>query len=232
MRFRDGVIFDKGLNQKLQEETAELAQLILYLQNRKRKCTKLSNIRIWDRCIDEAIDVLDEVVGVKVYKTKTSQGYQLYVKNDLKIQHDTADENHCYSDEDKAKYGLLIAILMFIYMMHRPGSPDYTVSESLLKRFLQEMGITENSCFGNQTDLNKLLGATYTAEFISQGWLAFTKGTDENGCDTVAYEWGPRAKSVIDPMTILRTYCTMDGSAPHHWRLHYQEAQNAVARDD
>lgn len=35
------------------------------------------------------------------------------------------------------------------------------------------MGITENSCFGNQTDLNKLFGATYTAEFISQGFFLF-----------------------------------------------------------
>uniref|UniRef100_A0A0R3RZ12 MAGE domain-containing protein n=1 Tax=Elaeophora elaphi TaxID=1147741 RepID=A0A0R3RZ12_9BILA len=231
MRFREGTILDE-VNQNLEKETPELAQLILYLQNRKRKCTKLTNIRIWERCIDETIDVLDKIIGVKVCKTKTSQGYQLYVKNALKIQHNTADENHCYSEEDKAKYGLLIAILLFIYMMHRPGSSNYTISENSLKNFLKEMGITENSCFGNQTDLNKLLGATYTAEFISQGWLAFTKGTDESGCDTVMYEWGPRAKAVIDPMTILRAYCTMDGSDPHHWRLHYQEAQNATAQND
>ncbi|EJD75600.1 hypothetical protein LOAG_17280 [Loa loa] len=93
------------------------------------------------------------------------------------------------------------------------------------------MGIVENSCFGNQADLNKLLGAAPTAEFISQGWLTFTKETDESGCDIITYDWGPRAKSVVDPMTILRIYCTMDGSVPHHWGLHYQEAQIAVARN-
>ncbi|CAG9538629.1 unnamed protein product [Cercopithifilaria johnstoni] len=231
MCIHEEVILDERINQKLEQETSELAQLILYLQSRRKKCTKLSNIRIWERCIDQAIDVLDKIIGIEVCKTKTPQGYQLYVKNALKTEHDTTDENHCYSDEDKAKYGLLIAVLMFIYMMHRPGSPSYTVSENSLKNFLKEMGITENSCFGNQTNLNKLLGAAYTAEFISQGWLAFTKGTDESGRDTVTYEWGPRAKSVVDPMTILRTYCAMDGSAPHHWRLHYQEAQNATARN-
>ncbi|VDK74611.1 unnamed protein product [Litomosoides sigmodontis] len=234
--FEENMTFDNSVGRGWGEQIAELSQLILYLQGRKRKGTKLANIRIWEHCIDEAIDVLDEVVGLKicfctVCKTKTSQGYELCVKNILKIQHDTSDENSCYTDEDKAKYGLLIAILMFIYMMHRPGSSNYSVSENSLKSFLKEMGIAENSCFGNQTDLNKLFGATYTAEFISQGWLAFTKRTDESGCDTVTYEWGHRAKSVIDPMEILQAYCTMDGSAPHHWGLHYREAHNAVARD-
>uniref|UniRef100_A0A8R1TQ79 MAGE domain-containing protein n=1 Tax=Onchocerca volvulus TaxID=6282 RepID=A0A8R1TQ79_ONCVO len=257
MRFRGPVILDEDEERKLEDRTAELAQLILYLQNRKKNCTKVSNIRMWVQCIDQTIGILDEIIGVKicffknqklinsscllemlcifilncVCKTKTSQGYRLYVKNTLKIQHETSDENSCYSDEDKAKYGLLIAILMFIYMMHRPGSLNYTVSENSLKNFLKEMGITENSCFGNQVDLNKLFGASPTAEFISQGWLAFTKEMDESGHDIITYEWGPRAKSFIDPMAILRAYSTMDGSTLHNWRLHYQEPQTAAARN-
>ncbi|VDK63792.1 unnamed protein product [Onchocerca ochengi] len=229
MRFRGPVILDEDEERKLEDRTAELAQLILYLQNRKKNCTKVSNIRMWVQCIDQTIGILDEIIGV--CKTKTSQGYRLYVKNTLKIQHETSDENSCYSDEDKAKYGLLIAILMFIYMMHRPGSLNYTVSENSLKNFLKEMGITENSCFGNQVDLNKLFGASPTAEFISQGWLAFTKEMDESGHDIITYEWGPRAKSFIDPMAILRAYSTMDGSTLHNWRLHYQEPQTAAARN-
>ncbi|EJD75601.1 hypothetical protein LOAG_17281 [Loa loa] len=136
MHFREEVILDEAQKQNLESRTPELAQLILYLQSRKKKCTKVPNIRIWEQYIDETIDILDEVVGVKVCKTKTSQGYQLYVKNALKIQHDTSDENHCYSEKDRAKYGLLIAILMFIYMMRRPGSLTYTVSENSLKSFL------------------------------------------------------------------------------------------------
>uniref|UniRef100_A0A915Q7F7 Uncharacterized protein n=1 Tax=Setaria digitata TaxID=48799 RepID=A0A915Q7F7_9BILA len=83
----------------LEEQAAELAQLILYMQNRKKKCIKVPNIRKWENCIEKTIDVLEEVIGVKVYKTKTSDGYQLYVKNALQIQHDTSDENYCYSDE-------------------------------------------------------------------------------------------------------------------------------------
>nr|CRZ24337.1 Bm3956 [Brugia malayi] len=211
MRFCGDLILDAAGKQKLDDKIPELVQLILYLQGRKKQCTKVPNIRIWERCIDQTIGILDEVVGVKVCKAKTSEGYQLYVKNGLKIQHETVDENRYYSEEDKAKYGLLIAILMFIYMMHRPGSLNCAVSESSIKIFLKEMGVTENSCFGNQADLSQLLGAARTAEFISQGWLAFTKGTDESGCETVTYEWGPRAKSVINPMTILQAYCTMDG---------------------
>uniref|UniRef100_A0AAF5RTY0 MAGE domain-containing protein n=1 Tax=Wuchereria bancrofti TaxID=6293 RepID=A0AAF5RTY0_WUCBA len=230
MRFCGDLILDTAGKQKLEDRIPELARLILYLQGRKKQCNKVPNIRIWERCIDQTIGILDEVVGI--CKAKTSQGYQLYVKNALKIQHETVDENCYYSEEDKAKYGLLIAILMFIYMMHRPGSLNYAVSESSIKNFLfsfrpntivlislstKEVGVIENNCFGNQADLSQLLGAAR--------WLAFTKETDESGCETVTYEWGPRAKSVINPMTILQAYCTMGGSAPHHWGLHYQEAQ-------
>ncbi|KAM3728247.1 MAGE-like protein [Dirofilaria immitis] len=231
MRFCETVIHNENEKEMLEDRTAELAQLILYLQNRKKKCTKVSNIRMWEQCIDKTIDILDEIIGVKICKTKTSQGYRLYAKNALKIQHEISDENSCYSDEDKAKYGLLVAILMFIYVVNHPNSLSYVVSENLLKNFLKEMGITENSCFGKQADLNKLLGATPTAEFISQGWLAFTNGMDGNGHDVTTYEWGPRAKSFISPMAILRTYSTMDDSIPHHWELSYQEAQIAAARN-
>ncbi|MCP9263177.1 hypothetical protein DINM_006519 [Dirofilaria immitis] len=257
MRFCETVIHNENEKEMLEDRTAELAQLILYLQ--KKKCTKVSNIRMWEQCIDKTIDILDEIIGVKICKTKTSQGYRLYAKNALKIQHEISDENSCYSDEvsvllllstnDKAKYGLLVAILMFIYVVNHPNSLSYVVSENLLKNFLKEMGITENSCFGKQADLNKLLGATPTAEFISQGWLAFTNGMDGNGHDVTTYEWGPRAKSFISPMVhkflvtaetlacfvkeiaILRTYSTMDDSIPHHWELSYQEAQIAAARN-
>ncbi|VDO27057.1 unnamed protein product [Onchocerca flexuosa] len=223
MRFRGIVIRDEDEERKLEDQTAELAQLILYLQNKKKNCTKVSNIRMWEQYIDQTIDILDEIIGVKI----------CFFKNQKLINSNYLLKMLCIFilNCDKAKYGLLIAILMFIYMMHRPGSLNYTVSENSLKNFLKEMDITENSCFGNQVDLNKLFGAIPTAEFISQGWLAFTKEMDESGHDIITYEWGPRAKSFIDPIAILRAYSTMDGSTLHHWRLHYQEPQTAAARN-
>lgn len=225
-------------DQSLGDGPIELAQFILYRQSQKKGCIKEADFRgvltqisaageMRERCVNQTTDFLDRVVGVKLFKLQTVRGYRLFVGNALEKKHGSGVEN-CYSNEEKAKYGLLIAVLVFLYMMHVPGSRNYVVSESTLRNFLKEMGITEGGCFGSQSDLNKLLGTSVTAEFISQGWLSYTKELDECGNDIVSYGWGERSKAFVDPMAILRTFCIMHGSTPQEWKSYYEETKSAA----
>ncbi|VDK40826.1 unnamed protein product [Gongylonema pulchrum] len=131
--------------EQLDKGRAELAQYILYTQCRGKGCIKeaevrqvLSKIRAGmkrSRCIDRTVEYLEGFFGIKVSKVETLQGFRLYIGNALETNNDEAysDIKNRRSDEEKAKYGVLIAVLMFIYMVRRPGAQTYAVPEKLFR---------------------------------------------------------------------------------------------------
>ncbi|XGW21335.1 hypothetical protein V3C99_004356 [Haemonchus contortus] len=122
----------------------------------------------------------------------------------------TPAQESCGADTmEEAKRGLLSAILMFIFLSKSRKSSVTCVTEPMLLKFLESLGLsydTPDVVFG---DIKKLISPSHTAEFIHGGYISFAKSSDRSETQMITYDWGPRAILVCEPKAILTSFCLM-----------------------
>uniref|UniRef100_A0A914DF07 MAGE domain-containing protein n=2 Tax=Acrobeloides nanus TaxID=290746 RepID=A0A914DF07_9BILA len=213
----------KPREKKVASIESEVIQFILASSARKgfvreadvRKMLSISSTRLRDMALKNVESALFRVFGLKLILDKASNRY--YVANMLQTRKDLELAIERPSEEYSLD-GILLAILMFIFMVKRHLENENGVSDDLIMEFLLHLQDE------NTTELKKST-STLLLDYVTKGWLNISKENDTSGNVTVSYDWGLRAKNVVDPTKLLHLFCKIYGTAPEDWPIHLLAAK-------
>ncbi|MFH4982433.1 hypothetical protein AB6A40_009142 [Gnathostoma spinigerum] len=179
------------------------------------------------RVISSVKDSLS-ILGLKMTFQKTSTGIRFAVFDGV----DGGFEAPKLKGLAKAKHDLLECVIIGLFMGCDPLVSSSAITEDALWAFLETFGIHKNREHKIFGDVKKLISASFTAEFIKNGWVRFERRKDASKVDgtveTVFFSWGPTAHAVVNPMEVLKFFCSLHGSEPTSWKSHYAYANKIL----
>ncbi|NXP29153.1 NSE3 protein, partial [Scytalopus superciliaris] len=194
----------------------ELIQFLLVKDQKKipiKRADMLKNVireyrDAYTEIMNQAGRTLQEVFGLQLVEIDPKRHTYILISTLPR-----AEGNHPCRGKEKAKIGLLIVILSFIFMKGN------LVKDSALWEFLRWLRVypgEQHEIFG---DVQKLV----TEEFVRQKYLEttpipLTEPTQFN------YQWGPRAAKETSKKDILNFVAKVHGKSPTFWTSQYNEA--------
>ncbi|NXG03330.1 NSE3 protein, partial [Sakesphorus luctuosus] len=194
----------------------ELVQYLLVKDQKRipiKRADMLKNV-VWQyrdaytQIVNQAGRTLQEVFGLHLVEIDPKR-HTYILTNNLPC----AAENHPCRGKEKAKMGLLIVILSFIFMKGN------SVKDGALWEFLRRLRVHPGEQHEKFGDIQKLV----TEEFVRQKYLEITPIplTDP---PQFSYQWGPRAVKEISKKDILNFVAKIQGKSPKFWTTQYNEA--------
>ncbi|NXF00098.1 NSE3 protein, partial [Menura novaehollandiae] len=198
-------------------QVSELVQFLLVKDQKKipiKRADMLKNVireyrDAYSEIVNKAARTLQEVFGLQMVEIDTKRHTYILINNLRR-----AESEYLCRDKEKAKMGLLIVILSFIFMKGN------SVKDSAVWEFLHRLRVypgKQHKVFG---DVRKLV----TEEFVRQKYLEITSIplTDP---PEFKYQWGPRAAKEASKKDVLNFVAKIQGKNPTFWTSQYSQAE-------